>query len=132
MIKKNDSIAIALLDQAISSDPIRAAFYNNRGWVHQLQANYDLAKKDFDAAVRFDSTNVRYWHNPIRILLIQKNVPKGLELCNNAILKFPEDGYAYFVRSSLLREFVKNEKLANSDLKKAHELGWAKGFYFVY
>ncbi len=130
--KTNDSIAISLLDQAIAIAPKRAAFYNNRGWLYQLLGKYDKAKKDFEHAVALESNNLLYRQNPIRILFIQKKVPQVLKLCNQAILDFPKDGYAYFVRGNVLREYVKKEKLGNQDLKKAHELGWKKGFHFEY
>ena len=108
--KKNDSIAITFLDQAIEVDSNRAAFYNNRGWLYQLLGKYDRAIKDFSKAAKLNPRNIRYRHNPIRILFIQKNVPEVLKLCNNAIFDFPEDGYAYFVRGSVLREYSQKSR----------------------
>lgn len=130
--QQNDSLALVLLSKAINIDSTRASFYNNRGWVYQLMGQYDKAFNDFNRAVVLEPNNVRVWHNPIRILLIQKDVKQSLDYCNRCITKFPNDGYAYFVRGTILNEFVGNKNLADEDFKKSHELGWEKGIYLIY
>lgn len=128
----NDRLAIKYLTTAILSEPNRAAFYNNRGWVYQFMNNYHLAKKDFDQAAKLEAENVRYAGNRLRLLFIQKKNKAAFALCNQLIKQFPKNGYAYHVRGHLKRDYLHKYLEGNKDIKKAKELDWAGGIYLVY
>ena len=129
---KNDKAAILLLDAAINLAPSVAAYYNNRGWVHQIMNQYKLAQKDFDKAVELEPTKVEYQHNPLRLLFIQNKNKAALALCEVLINKFPKDGYAYYVRGELKRDYLHKYLEGNKDKKLAKELGWHSGINLIY
>jgi hypothetical protein len=45
---------------------------------------------------------------------------------------FPGDGYAYYVRGNLKRDYLHKYPEGNKDIKLGEQLGWRQGMHLMY
>ena len=129
---KNNLAAIGSYTKAIRSDSSNSWFYNNRGWSHQFLENYTAALKDFKKASSLDTTDVYLYGNVLRVLWLQKKNKEAYAYSEKLIKLFPTDGYAYYVRGQLKRDYLHKYPEGNKDIKKSEELGWQQGVRLYY
>ena len=130
--KKNNPVAIQFFTKAIKIDSTDSRYYNNRGWCYQFMDNYPLSMKDFKKALSLDTTNAYYHGNVLRVLWIQNKNKEAYAYAEKMISLLPNDGYAYYVRGQLKRDYLHKYPEGNRDIKKSEELGWRSGIRLLY
>ena len=130
--EKNNKTAIRFFTLAIGIDSTNNWYYNNRGWSYQMLDNYAPAMKDFRMAISLDTANVYYYGNVLRVLWLQKKNKEAYTYSEKIIALFPADGYAYYVRGQLKRDYLHKYPEGNKDIKKGEELGWQQGLRLFY
>tara|TARA_Y100000813_G_scaffold89128_1_gene63280 strand:- start:576 stop:1238 length:663 start_codon:yes stop_codon:yes gene_type:complete len=126
---ENNKIAIENLNTAIELNGNKAKYYHNRGICYKNLKMYSNAKTDFEKALYIDTTNIQYHHNILTTELITNQDKNALDYANYLIKKFPEDGYAYYIRGHLKRDYLKKYIEGNKDIELSEKLGWRRGFY---
>ncbi len=124
--EENNIEAIKAFSKAIQLYPL-PKYYNNRGWSYQMLEKYPESIADFDKAVEINPSDVILNHNVLRLKYITKKYKVAMDLCDEHILKFPDDGYAYHVRGKLKRNYLKKYIEGNKDIKISKEKDWFKG-----
>jgi tetratricopeptide (TPR) repeat protein len=130
--EKNNTKAISYFNRAIQLDSSNCLYFNNRGWAWQNLDKYLLSLKDFEQCVQLDSNNVVFQGNVLRNYFIRNKNKEAYALCNKLITMFPEDGYAWYVRGQLKRDYLHKYPEGNKDVKKGEALGWHQGFNLMY
>lgn len=130
--EKNNQEAIVFFTKAIQFDSTSYFYLNNRGWAWQNLDKYALSMKDYQQAVKLDSNNVVLQGNVLRNLFIRNRNKEAYAFCNKLIAKFPEDGYAWYVRGELKRDYLHQYAEGNKDKKKGEALGWHQGFNLMF
>ena len=130
--EKNNTIAIAFFSKALQCDSMNYFYLNNRGWAHQNLDDYIKSYSDFRKAVQLDSNNVELQGNVLRNLWLRKKNRDAYNYSDKLINKFPTNGYAWYVRGQLKRDYLHKYPEGNKDIKKAEELGWKQGFDLMY
>lgn len=130
--EKNNKIAIRFFTQAIQLDSNNGRYYNNRGWCYQFVDNYTSSMRDFKKAMSLDTANVGYHGNILRVLWVQDKNKEAYAYADKTITRFPNDGYAYYVRGQLKRDYLHKYPEGNKDIKKSEELGWQQGIALHY
>jgi tetratricopeptide (TPR) repeat protein len=128
----NNKLAITFLSKAIKIDPANAMYYSNRGWSWQMLDKYSAAMKDFRKALSLDSNNVELYGHVLRVLWLQNKNKEAMSFAGEVISKFPEDGYAWYVRGQLKRDYLHQYVEGNKDVKKGEQLGWRQGMQLYY
>jgi tetratricopeptide (TPR) repeat protein len=128
----NDSIAISNWDQAIELNSKEAMYYYNRGYIQLIQDNYEEAERDYTMAYMLEPDDKRYHHGYLKIKMIRNKNEEALEIADEVIAKYPKDGYAYYIRGNLKRDYLKRYKEGNVDIAKGKELGWNGGFGLLF
>jgi tetratricopeptide (TPR) repeat protein len=130
--EKNNRVAIGFLTQAIQNDSSNSWYYNNRGWSYQMLDKYAASLKDFKRAMSLDTSNVYFYGNILRVLWLQNKKKEAYAYSDKIIGLFPNDGYAYYVRGQLKRDYLHKYPEGNKDIKKSEELGWLQGMQLYY
>ena len=130
--EKNNKNAIVFFNKALQYDSTNYFYLNNRGWAYQNLNEYIKSWSDFGKAVQLDSNNVELQGNVLRNLWIRKKNKEALSYCDKLINKFPNDGYAWYVRGQLKRDYLHKYPEGNQDIKKGEQLGWKQGFSLMY
>jgi tetratricopeptide (TPR) repeat protein len=126
--KKNNDTAIVFFTRAIRHDTTNYRYYVNRGWALQTMDKYQSSLKDFRKALILDSAVVDLHNKVLMSLYVQNRNKEAYALANRIIGKFPEDGYAWYVRGNLKRDYLHKYPEGNKDIKKSEELGWKMGY----
>jgi Flp pilus assembly protein TadD len=130
--EKNNKVAISFFSRALQYDSTNFFYLNNRGWAYQILDDYLKSHADFTKAVQLDSNNAELHGNVLRNLWLRKKNKEAYNYCNKLIEKFPANGYAWYVRGQLKRDYLHKYPEGNKDIKKSEELGWHQGFYLMY
>jgi tetratricopeptide (TPR) repeat protein len=130
--EKHNKAAIRFFTLAIGIDSTNNWYYNNRGWSYQMLDSYVIAMKDFKKAISFDTANAYYYGNVLRVLWLQNKNKEAYTYSDKIIALFPADGYAYYVRGQLKRDYLHKYPEGNKDIKKGKELGWQQGMRLFY
>jgi Flp pilus assembly protein TadD len=130
--EKNVRQAITCFNKAIQSEPGNYTYYNNRGWAYGNLDDNIKAAADFNKAVQIDSTVLYLQENVLRILYVRNRNKEAYAYCDKLIRMFPNDGYAYYVRGNLKRDYLHKYPEGNKDIKLGEQLGWRQGMYLVY
>lgn len=130
--EKNNKTAILFFTRALHRDSTNYFYLNNRGWAWQNLDNLIRSYADFKAALRLDSSNVELHGNILRNLWLRNRNREAYNYCNKMIDQFPGDGYAWYVRGQLKRDYLHKYPEGNLDIKKSEELGWKQGFWLLY
>jgi tetratricopeptide (TPR) repeat protein len=130
--EKNNKTAIIFFSKALQYDGANFFYLNNRGWAYQNLDDYLNSSLDFRKAVELDSNNVELHCNVLRNLWIRNRYKEAYAYCDKLINKFPNDGYAWYVRGQLKRDYLHKYPEGNKDIKKSEALGWKKGFDLMY
>ena len=128
----NDSVAIANWDKAIALNNKVAFYYYNRAYIKLIQDDYAEAEYDYTMAYMLEPEDKRYHHGLLKVKMIQDKNKEAMELANEIIEKYPDDGYAYYIRGNLKRDYLKQYKEGNVDVKRGKELGWNGGFGLIF
>lgn len=79
-------MAIIDFDKAIQLMPDYSEAFNNRGRLHAIKGNYDLAINDYNVAIAINNTNAQaYYNRGIAFLSINKineAIPDLQNACN--------------------------------------------------
>ncbi|MCX6316180.1 MAG: tetratricopeptide repeat protein [Bacteroidetes bacterium] len=124
--------AVTYFNRAIAADSTHPYYLNNRGWAYQTLEEYTRAINDFRKAAKLDTGNVVLEGNILRQYFIRNKNKEALSLCNKLIARFPENGYAWYVRGQLKRDYLHHYAEGNKDVKKGEELGWQQGYNLMY
>lgn len=114
--------SIALLTHAIDADPDDTLSIVSRGAAYLKLDRLDLARDDFDQAIKIDSGYARAYH--MRGLVSEKRGDDHTALAdfNRAIELNPEYGAAYYSRATLHAKMANSEK-AQDDIEMVAHLG---------
>jgi len=130
--EKNNKAAVLYFSKAIQNAPQNYAYYNNRGWAFANLDDYSKANADYKKAVRIDSNNIDLQHNILRVMVVKNRNKEAYAYCNKLIQKFPNNGYAYYIRGELKRDYLHKYPEGNKDIKISEQLGWDQGMYLMY
>ncbi|HLG39198.1 MAG TPA: tetratricopeptide repeat protein [Chitinophagaceae bacterium] len=130
--EKNNKTAIQFFNKAIQTDSTDYRYYVNRGWAWQNLDKYANSLKDYKKALSLDTNNVELHGHVLRSLWIQNKNKEAYAYSNKIIRQFPNDGYAYYVRGQLKRDYLHKYPEGNKDIKIAEELRWERGFNLYY
>ena len=123
---KNNKIAIINFNRAIELDNSKAKYYHNRGICLNILEFDSDATRDFETAANLDSISVDYDHNKLRMKWLS-NRKNALIYADSLINRFPYDGYAYYVRGQLKRDYLHKYIEGNEDIELSRKLGWNQG-----
>jgi tetratricopeptide (TPR) repeat protein len=123
---KNNKIAIINFNRAIELDNSKAKYYHNRGICLNILEFDSDATRDFETAANLDSISVDYEHNKLKMKWFS-NRKNALIYADSLINRFPYDGYAYFVRGQLKRDYLHKYIEGNKDIELSRKLGWNIG-----
>jgi Flp pilus assembly protein TadD len=130
--EKNVRIAIACFNKAIKTEPGNFTFYNNRGWAYSNLDSNMKATADYAKALQLDSSNLALQTNVLRMLYVRNRNKEAYAYCDKLIRMFPDDGYAYYVRGNLKRDYLHKYPEGNKDIKLGEQLAWQQGMYLMY
>lgn len=130
--EKNVRLAIACFNKAILADPGNYTYYNNRGWAYGNLDDNIKATADFNKAVQIDSSIHDLQANVLRMLYVRNRNKEAYAYCDKLIRMFPADGYAYYVRGNLKRDYLHKYPEGNKDIKLSEQLGWRQGMNLMY
>jgi tetratricopeptide (TPR) repeat protein len=130
--EKNVRLAIACFSKAILLEPANYVYYNNRGWAYGNLDENIKASADFNKAIQLDSSLLVLQMNVLRMLYVRNRNKEAYAYCDRLIRMFPDDGYAYYVRGNLKRDYLHKYPEGNKDIKLGEELGWRQGMYLMY
>ena len=127
--EKNNDTAIRYFGKAIRYDSTNYRYYANRGRAYQTIDKHKSALKDFRKALSLDSSNVESHGRVLMSLFVQNRNKEAYAMASKIIEKFPEHGYAWYVRGQLKRDYLHKYPEGNKDIKKGTELGWRQGYW---
>lgn len=130
--EKNNKKAIGFFTKAIQLDSSNAWYYHNRGWSFQQLDKYAASLKDFRKAVALDTANVNLYGNVLRVLWLQNKNKEAYAYSEKIIRLFPRNGYAYYVRGQLKRDYLHKYPEGNIDIRKSEKLEWEQGIRLHY
>ncbi|WP_309602945.1 hypothetical protein [Sphingomonas sp.] len=110
------------LDQEALSRKDKAATLVNRGALYLRGHNYRSAGRDFNAALRTDSTNAEAWLNLAIISLQQGGSSDAMPMIEKSLtLNTVRQALAYYSRA-IANERMGRVRAAYDDLQRAHSL----------
>ncbi len=130
--EKNNKTAIACFTKAIQSDATNYRYYHNRGWAYANLDDYTKANADYKKAAQIDSTNITLQQNLLRVMVVKNRNKDAYAFAEKLIKQFPNDGYAYYIRGDLKRDYLHKYPEGNKDIKLGEQLGWRQGMYLMY
>ena len=130
--EKNNRTAVSCFTKAIQADPTNYMYYNNRGWAYANLDDYTKANADYKKAVEIDSSNVSLQANLLGVMVIKNRNKEAYAFSNKLIAQFPNDGYAYYIRGNLKRDYLHKYPEGNKDIKLGEQLGWQQGMHLMY
>ena len=95
--------------------------YKFRGSIYAQSGQVDLALKDLEKYLSYDSTDVVTWNNVAMIYMRQGKLPKAIEAFTTTIGLKPDAAISYQNRAKVY-EMMGNTALAQADLKQANEI----------
>lgn len=130
--EKNNELAVFYFSKAIENDPGNYGYYNNRGWAYANLDDYIKANADYKKAVQIDSSNIALQQNILRVMVVKNRNKEAYAYSNKLIQQFPKDGYAYYIRGNLKRDYLHKYPEGNKDIKLSEALGWDQGMYLMF
>lgn len=115
--KRDYEAAIENYTKAIALDPSTAVFFENRALIYRDMNNFDLAEKDFLAALAVDGNKNTYNHLGI-IKLNKKEYEEAVDCFSKAINLSPTECVLWENRA-LAYEYLGRNDEANADYRKA-------------
>ena len=110
------------LDQEALSPQDRAATLVNRGALYLRGHDYRSAGRDFDAALKTDSSNAEAWLNLAIVSLQQGGSGDAMPMIEKSLsLNTVRPALAYYSRS-IANERLGRVRAAYTDLQRAHDL----------
>jgi tetratricopeptide (TPR) repeat protein len=113
--------AIIALDKSLKMEPKQAMAYYQRGLAYVEFNNDDMAMKDFNAALDYDSTLADAYLSRAELSYEAENFKYTIRDCNKAIQHNPKLADAYYFRA-IARGGVAKDKEAIEDFNKCIEL----------
>lgn len=113
--------AIADFTRAHELDPKSVWPLANRGLVYTYRDQFAPAKRDFAAARAIDPNNYVLLHGEATIRLNSGDPEGAISILNRNVARYPEDSWAYRLRSDAYQQMGKFDK-ANADRAKADKL----------
>lgn len=126
---KNNDTAIRYFGKAIRFDSTNYRYYSNRGWALQTMNKYKRSFSDFRKALSLDTTVIDLHNKVLMSLVVQNRNKEAYAMANRIIEKFPDGGYAWYIRGHLKRDYLHKYVEGNKDIKKSEELGWRMGYW---
>ena len=77
--------ALAYIETALAEEPLQPYFLNNRGYIHLLRGENDLAKEDIDKSITIDTENAWALRNKGRWYHLQGNDEEAIRLYLQAL-----------------------------------------------
>ncbi|MEJ2006517.1 MAG: tetratricopeptide repeat protein, partial [Cyclobacteriaceae bacterium] len=84
---ESDSLdrAIAMIERALAEEPLQPYFLNNRGFIHLLRGEYELAREDIDRSITLDPANAWAYRNKARYYHLQGEYEEAIRLYEQAL-----------------------------------------------
>lgn len=128
----NNKKAIVCFKKAIERDSLNCFYFSNIGWAYQNIDNWQNCYASYKKAALLDSNHIELHQNVLRFLFFRNRNKEAMAYCNYMIKKFPSDGYAYYVRGNLKRDYLHKYPEGNKDIKLSEEIGWRQGMLLFY
>jgi tetratricopeptide (TPR) repeat protein len=107
------------IETALAEEPLQPYYINNRGYIHLLRQEYDLARDDIDRSITLDPQNAWAYRNKGRWYHSQGNYQEAIQLYLQALQNDT------FIQKINL--FLGDSYLALGDTEKACEF-YREGF----
>lgn len=132
--KENNLKAQSDFDSALKYAPSSSlGFYHyNRSHSYLMLGKEERALIEARKAVKHKPKSAQLKCNVLKLLYIMDSFPVALAMCDTLIAKYPKNGYPYYIRGQIKRDYLHTYIEGNKDKKKAEELGWGYGLYFFY
>ncbi len=132
--KENNLIAQMDFDSAIkyASTQSLGFYHYNRGHSYLMLGNEKKSLEEAKKAVALKPNNAQLEGTVLKLLYIMDSFPVALVMCDSLIAKYPKNGYPYYIRGQIKRDYLHTYIEGNKDKAKARELGMAQGLYFYY
>jgi tetratricopeptide (TPR) repeat protein len=121
---KHPQEAIKDFTKAIEIKPDLKDAYKFRGSLYAQANQIDLAVKDLETYLAYDSTDVVTWNNMAMIYMRQNQLGKSLNAFTRTIELKPDAAISYQNRARIY-QMMGNVEKANEDMQKAKELATA-------
>lgn len=117
---ESDSLDLAMeyIERALQEEPLQPYFLNNRGYIHLLRGEMELAREDIDKSITLDPENAWAYRNKARYYHLQGNEQEAIRLYEQALKK------GTFIQK--IHVFLADSYLAEGNTAKACEL-YAEG-----
>ena len=130
MEQKQFDAALEKANAAIEAAPQNAGALGLRGSIYAEKKQWDPAKKDYEAALKLDPTNVQMKFNLAELDFMQKNYDDARSGFV-ALQGDPNMGDLAAYKVFLCDLFGFNEKIASSELDAFNQVGSNPSYYFA-
>ena len=117
--------AINDFSKAIEQDPTMREAYRSRGSLYAQAGQIDLALKDMEIYLKYDSVDVVTWNNLAQIYYRQGKLPKALQAFNKTIELKPDAAMSYQSRAKVY-EMLGDTARMRADLDQARAIAQSK------
>ena len=117
--------AINDFSKAIEQDPTMREAYRSRGSLYAQAGQIDLALKDMEIYLKYDSVDVVTWNNLAQIYYRQGKLPKALQAFNKTIELKPDAAMSYQSRAKVY-EMLGDTARMRADLNQARAIAQSK------
>jgi len=84
---ESDSLGLAMsyIEKALAEEPLQPYFLNNRGFIHLLRNESELAREDIDRSITIDPSNAWAYRNKARYYHTQGDYDEAIRLYEQAL-----------------------------------------------
>lgn len=102
---------IAIYNKCIATYPNKSYLYNNRGNLHKMLKENELALKDYEKAISLDEKYINPYIGKASLLFIESKFDKALDVLDTVLKYEPKNSKAYYYRG-LIFEYKNEEENA--------------------
>ncbi len=113
---ESDSLDLAMsyIGRALTEEPLQPYFLNNRGYLHLLRGEYEMAEEDINRSITLDPENAWAYRNKARFYHLQGDYEEAIRLYELALEKNT------FIQK--INVFLGDSYLASGNIVRACEL----------
>lgn len=102
---------ITIYDKCIATYPNKSYLYNNRGNLHKMLKENELALEDYEKAISLDEKYINPYIGKASLLFIESKFDKALDVLDTVLKYEPKNSKAYYYRG-LIFEYKNEEENA--------------------